>query len=81
MTVPARNADGSVKAKVMKAIAWYVIEKELKLMAVSAYPIYYFRNRSGEEVKANITDVLDEYDTYRLEYRRSNKAKASEKAS
>lgn len=74
--VPDRNADGTVKAKVSKAIAWFVVQYELKPTATGAYPIYYFKNREGEEVQANVADILDAHDAHKAEYKRANKSKA-----
>lgn len=74
--VPDRNLDGTVKAKVAKAIAWFLVEHELKAMATGAYPIYYFRNRAGEEVQANVKDILDAHEAHKAEYKRANKSKA-----
>lgn len=73
--VPDRNLDGSVPAKVQKAIAWFVIQYELKPMATAAFPIYYFRNKAGEEVQANVADILDAHEAHKAEYKRANKAK------
>lgn len=74
--VPDRNADGTVKAKVSKAIAWFLIEYQLKPMATSAYPIYYFRNKDGEEVQANVSDILDAHQAHMAEYKRTNRSKS-----
>lgn len=73
--VPDRNADGSVKMKVSRAIAWFLIEYQLKPMATSAYPVYYFRNSKGEEVQANISDILDAHEAHKVEVRRANRSK------
>ena len=74
--VPDRNLDGTVKAKVSKAIAWFVVQYQLKPTATGAYPIYYFRNSKGEEVRANVSDILDAHEAHKAEYKRANKAKA-----
>jgi hypothetical protein len=74
--VPDRNANGTVSAKVTKAIAWFLVQYQLKPMATAAYPIYYFRNSKGEEVQANVSDILDAYEAHKAEYKRANKSKA-----
>jgi len=40
-----------------EALAWYCKEKDLCPQLFS-HPVYYFLNREGKEVKANIVHIL-----------------------
>jgi len=50
-------------AKQDRAIAWYVEENNLRLMATSAYPNYEFRSKdTGEVVSVHIVSLTDAYE-------------------
>jgi len=57
-----------------RAIAWYIAEHNLSLMATSAWPNYSFRSRdTGEIVSINILSLTDAYDGREKNNKRKSK--------
>jgi hypothetical protein len=60
-----RNRDGTLPAKHLKAIRWYMLSRSLMATATNAWPIYRFKNKDGSVVTANLADMISEYEEFK----------------
>lgn len=66
-----RNKDGSLPSAHLKAIQWYMVNKGMKPSASNAWPIYHFKDQTGNEVTVHLADTIKEYE----EFKRTNHGK------
>lgn len=60
-----RNKDGSMPAKYLRAVKWYMKEHGLTATAANAHPVYYFRDEHGGQVIVNMADIVQAYEAQR----------------
>lgn len=63
--VDYRTKQGHLSAATLKALQWYALEHQLKFTATSPFPTVVFKNVQGEEVSADVNDVVKAYEDYR----------------
>jgi hypothetical protein len=60
-----RNADGTLPAKHLKAIKWYLLSKGYLPTATNTWPTYHFKKKDGTYVEVHLKDMLAEYEEFR----------------
>ena len=58
---PFRTGEGFLKAKSLRAIAWYVEQHDLTLKAIAVYPTFYFGTSDGREQGVDIEEIVGDY--------------------
>lgn len=60
-----KTKQGTIKSQDLKAIQWYMIQHNVKPMAINVFPYFHFKDSDGVETEVHLADVQDQYEEFK----------------